>query len=171
MEERQQKLRANRSTVLQRNSSLLQAFFLLLIYFRVGSADSEGSGPDDTGPVGTDLVGDTGPTGSGLCDLDSVDTDPTGPTDSGLADIGSADTGPAGSGPGSSHYQSWLTLVRPALAQFTLALWTLVQLKLARLKSVRLTLVWLTLVRLILTLLILIQLTLARLTLGWHWSC
>ena len=100
MEERQQKLRANRSTVLQRNSSLLQALFLLLIYFRVGSADSEGSGPDDTGPVGTDLVVivDTGPTGSGLRDLDSVDTGPTGSADTGLADIGLADSGPAGTG-------------------------------------------------------------------------
>ena len=80
---------------------MLQAFFLLLIYFRVGSADSEGSGPDDTGPVGTDLVVivDTGPTGSGLRDLDSVDTGPTGLADTGLADIGLADSGPAGTGP------------------------------------------------------------------------
>ncbi len=64
---------------------MLQACFLLLIYFRVGSADSEGSGPDDTGPVGPDLgvIVDTGPTGSGLRDLDSVDTGPTGSADTG----------------------------------------------------------------------------------------
>jgi hypothetical protein len=104
MEERQQKKRANRSTVPQGNSSLRRAFCCLLIWIRAGPADSEGSGPADTGPVGTDLVVivDTGPTGLRASDLAGpAESFPagTGPADTGPADTGPADTDPAEIGP------------------------------------------------------------------------
>ena len=82
-----------------------RALFALLIYFRAGPADSEGSGPVDTGPVGADLVviSDMGPIGSclrnpDLVDADQADSDPAdqaGPADPDPADIGPDDTGPA----------------------------------------------------------------------------